>query len=89
MEPGTQTVSIKMIAKAGLLFTSYFPPKPLPYYLWPQPKQAKKGKQDLVGSDHTQPILVVDDDPNVLAMVTDILLFEGYRSRQRPTEPRR
>lgn len=57
---------------------SYFPPRPLPYYLWPQPKQAKKGKQELAGSDRTQSILVVDDDPNVLAMVTDILLFEGY-----------
>ena len=32
----------------------------------------------MVGSDRTQSILVVDDDPNVLAMVTDILLFEGY-----------
>ena len=78
MDQATPTVSIKRTTKAGLLSTSYFPPQQSPFYLWPQPKQAKKGKQELVGSDSTQSILVVDDDPNVLAMVTDILMFEGY-----------
>ena len=75
--PATTKASKKATAKAGLLSTSYFPPQPSPYYLWTQPEQAKTGKQG-VGADRAQPILVVDDDPNVLAMVTDILLFEGY-----------
>lgn len=78
MDQAAQTISIKMTTKAGLLSTSYFPPRPLPFYLWPPPEQAKVGKQESKSSDRTQSILVVDDDPNVLAMVTDILLFEGY-----------
>ena len=70
------TLTVESVPGRGTTFRLYLPAAPGPA----SPRQEAQPAPEVGAADECRPILVVDDEPEVLATVENVLRFHGYHT---------